>query len=360
MLSFKASVKIFCLLTGGSLLFSCSKSEFKIKGEIIGGEEKPLVLEKSGFRGDWIPIDSVTTNKNGGFSISFPSPQSPEIFRLVSNGRYIYFPVDSTETITINSSYENFGGDFIIAGTKNAERMAQFEKELQKINASQPDSLETFKRQVYTKYMQQLPGSIVSYYILTKTIDGRPLYNLAEPSDRKYFSAVATGFKTVRPDAPQAQLLEQTAIQAQKEKNKEAGLYQSVEAQEISLIDIDCQDETGKYVKLSDVAGKGKPVVVIFSLLNQQDSPELNRALAEIYRKKGNIEFYNISLDADQYQWREAAKNLPWITVYSPGQETSQDAVRYNVYQVPSFYIYNSEGELMKRPLTLEELDKEL
>lgn len=342
-------------------LCSCSNHKFKIKGEIYGGKDNSIVLEKSDYMGRWIPLDSAKINHNGGFSFSFPAPGAPEIYRLALEGRYIYIPVDSTETVTVNSSYDKFGSDFSLEGSSNAERLANFEKELQVSDTSNPDSLVSFKRRVFTKYMKDFPGSIVSFYVLTKTVDGKPLYDPSNPVDRKYFGAVATGYKTMNPDDPRAALLEQTAIQAFKQKNAELGNFATLEADEISMIDIDLPDEKGNNIKLSDIAGKGKPVVVIFSLLNLPDSPELNIALAKIYnRLDGKVEFYNVSLDADQYEWRESARNLPWITVYSPGGNASEDAVRYNVFQVPSFYIYNSAGDLTSRPLTLEELNKSL
>lgn len=342
-------------------LLSCSNNKFKVKGEIYGGEEKTLVLEKSDFQGRWLAVDSTHTNKNGGFSLSFPAPDAPEIYRLSLNDRYIYFPVDSTETITITSSYDKFGRDFNLSGSKNAEMMGQFEKDLQNANTKDRDSLAVFKRKVFSNYMKDFQGSILSFYILTKIVDGEPLYNPADKTDSKYFAAVATGFQAKRPDDPHTALLEQTALTALKHRNNEAGKFREIEADEISLIDIEAQDENNNPIKLSSIAGQGKPVVVIFSLLNHQDSPQLNMNLAQLYKKlDGKVEFYNVSLDADQYEWREAAKNLPWITVYSPGQTGSPDAIRYNVYQIPSFYIYNGNGELTSRPMTFDELSKAL
>lgn len=342
-------------------LSSCSNHKFKIKGEIYGGENKSMVIEKSDFQGRWLPVDSIKINKNGGFSFSFPTPMSPEIFRLALNGQYIYVPVDSTETITLNTSYDDFGQNFNLGGSHNAELMTKFEKELQSLNYENPDSLKSFKRNVYSTYMKDSPGSIISFYILTKTINGNPLYDPSDYSDSKYFGAVATGFKSHRPDDPHTALLEQTALNSIKKRNAESGKYREIEAAEISLIDINQQDENGKMVALSSIVGQGKPVVVIFSLLNHEDSPELNIKLANIYKRlDGKAEFYNVSLDADQYAWREAAHNLPWITVYSPGQNTSEDAINYNVFQIPSFFIYNADGELVSRPMTIEELNKSL
>ena len=357
----KISKYLLLVISVAFISTSCSNDKFKIKGEIYGGEDKSILLEKSDFQGRWLAVDSTRINSNGGFSFSFPAPFAPDIYRLSLNGKYIYFPVDSTETITVSTSYDNFGRDFSLTGSLNAEKMEKFEKELHAANISNPDSLTSFKRNIYSNYMKDAMGSIISFYILTKTIDGKPLYDPMVPADSKYFAAVANGYKEIRPEDPHTALLEQTALQAMKRRNTEAGKYKTYEATELALIEIDLQDETGKNVKLSDVAGKGKPVVVVFSLLNQPESPEFNIALANIYnRLAGKVEFYNVSLDNDQYEWREAAKNLPWITVYSPGESASQDAMNYNVFQIPSFFIYNSEGELSSRPLTLEELNKSL
>lgn len=352
---------IFPVLIILGFLSSCRNHEFKIKGEVYGAENMTMALEKPDFQGFWQVVDSIHINRNGGFSFTFPTPSSPEIFRLALNDQFIYFPVDSTETITINTSLDKFGQDFSLAGSLNATKLEQFEKELQSIKNTHPDSLATFKRNVYSNYMKDAPGSILSFYILTKTVDGKPLYDPTDSQDRKYFGAVATGYKTVRPEDPHTAILEQTALNALKLKNKEKGNFLQIEANELVMIDMDLPNEYGENVKLSDVTGHGKSVVVIFSLLNHPDSPQLNIDLANIYeRVKNNVEFYHVSLDADQYAWREAAKNLPWITVYSPGQNESAEAIRYNVFQIPSFYIYNREGELTSRPLTIAELNKSL
>lgn len=358
----KPIAKYLLVLISLSLaLASCSDNKFKIKGEIYGGEDKTIILEKSDFQGRWLPVDSTKINKNGGFSLSFPTPLAPDIYRLSLNHQYVYIPVDATETITLETSYDKFGHDFNLSGSKNAEMLTKFEKDLQSQNLSDSASMVTFKRNVYSNYMKDFQGSILGFYILTKTVDGQPLYNPSDKNDGKYFSAVATGFKSMRPNDPHTALLEQTAVTAMKRRNNEEGKFQTLEAEEITVLDMDLQNEYGQNVKLSSLVGKGKPVVVIFSLLNHQDSPEFNMALAKIYnRNPGKVEFYNVSLDEDQYAWREAAKNLPWVTVYSPGQSSSADAVRYNAFQIPSFYIYNAEGELVERPMTLDELSKAL
>ena len=358
----KFIIGMLAAVMAAPMLISCHEDKFKVSGEIEGGADKALVLEKSDFTGRWNVLDSVKINKSGKFKISFPSPASPEIYRLSLGNQYIYFPIDSTENINVNSSAENFGRDYTISGSNKAEKMAEFEKELLALGVI-GDTMETedFKRMVYSKYLRDEQGSIVSFYILTKTIGGNPLFNPSNPNDAKYFGAVATGFKALRPDDPHTALLEQTSLNAIRNRNKLNGTYREIEADEIVMLDIDLQDETGKNVKLSDIAGKGKPVAVIFSVLTHEDSPALNIQLAQIYEAlKGKAEFYNVSFDPDQYTWRESAKNLPWVTVYAPTGISDELAVRYNVQELPSFFIYNANGELSGRALTPAELQKGL
>lgn len=338
---------------------SCGEAKFKIEGEINGADNQAVVLEKSDFHGRWVAIDSTRTNASGAFSISRTAPAAPEIFRLQVDGKYIYVPIDSIETVTVESSLANFGSDFSLSGSDNAVRLENFEKELMALpeNVSD-DSLASFKRAVFTKYMREPQASIVSYYILTKTFGKRNLFD-PNTDDYKYFAAVATGYKDLRPNDPHTALLEKTSLDALKRRNQERGARLEIKAPELKVIDIDLPDENGKNVKLSSIVNNGKKTVVIFSLLTHPDSPAINLALSDIY-KSGNVNFYQVSLDPDQYAWRDAAKNLPWTTVYDPDGQYSTAAVSYNVSAIPSFYIYSAAGELVDSAFSIDELKKKL
>ena len=351
------TIPFLLLLLLGLAISSCKK-EFKVKGEINGVSKGLVTLEKADFNGRWLVIDSTRTSGSGNFSMSRPALSAPEIFRLAYDGKYIYFPVDSTETITVKTSGDNFGLNYTLEGSQNAVSMAAFDMDLQTFYAnSVPDSEEAFKRTVYTKYIQPSPASIVSYYILTKEVEGEPLFHPDRSPDRSYFGAVATGFKEMRPDDPRTSLLTQTTVEALKRRNAERGTFWEIGAEELSLRDIELPDETGTNRKLSEVVGKGKPVVVVFSLLTSEDSPLLNYELAQLKNQKGgNLEIYQVSLDPDRYAWREAASNLPWVTVYDSDGEYSKAAMAYNVASLPTFFIYNSQGELTDRAFSIENL----
>lgn len=344
------------------LLASCGGgSQFKIEGTVDGASDKSLVLEKSDFHGFWIPVDSVRTDASGRFSIKAEAPASPEIYRLSMGDRFVYFPVDSTETVSLVTTDKDFGHSFTLDGSDNARRLAAFEKEL--LSLGKPDSaaMVQFKRDVYTKYIKDGQGSIVGYYVLTKIFGDKPLYDPSDREDAKYYAAVATQFGQFRPDDPHGRMVKQVSISAMKARNKAEGKHAVVEAPEIKVLDIDLPDENGKNVKLSDVVGKGKPVAVIFSMMTDENSHVFNRELAQVYNAKaGAVQFYQVSFDSGQYEWREAAKNLPWITVLDPAGNASSAIVDYNLSVLPAVFIYNAAGELVDRAESIADLKKKL
>lgn len=342
-------------------LASCGEARFKVDGEVYGAEGKSLVLEKSDFGGRWVAVDSVKVGGSGRFSIKAPAPASPEVYRLSLGDRFVYFPIDSVETVTLTTSADEFGRKFSLSGTPQAERMAAFEQELLALQANDSASLANFKRDVYSKYIRDGRGSILGYYVLTKFVDGKPLYDPADMEDAKYYAAVATQFDNFRPNDPHGRMVKDVSLSAMKARHSAQGKKTVIRANEISVLDIDLPDEKGKNVKLSDVVGKGKPVVVIFSIMTDKDSPDFNRQLARIYQQKGGaVEFYHVSFDAGQYEWREAASNLPWITVLDPNGTASNAIIDYNLGALPAVFLYNSAGELVDRPTSLLDLERKL
>lgn len=343
-------------------LGSCKNdANFKVSGEIEGGADKSMVLEKSDFYGRWIPVDSVKINSSGKYSVTSSAPASPEIYRLRLDDRFIYFPVDSVENLTVNSSLSTFGSDFTVEGSEQAVNMAAFEKELMALDINDATKTTEFKRNVYNKYLKDSRGGIIGYYVLTKIVDGKPLYDPESTEDAKYYAAVATSFDQFRPNDPHVEMLKNASLVLLRKRNSEKGKQLMMHAQEITLIDVDLPDETGNNVKLSDIAKNGKPTVLIFSMMNLPESPALNLALSELYNKMGGrVDFYQVSLDEDQYAWREAARNLTWTTVIDPAGQTSDALRNYNVSVLPTFYIYNSAGSLSDRAESIADLTKKL
>ncbi len=340
-------------------LTQCKNDEFKITGNIEGGADKSVVLEKPDFHGRWMAIDSTRVGSDGKFSISYAPPSAPEVYRLAMGDRYIYLPVDSTETLTVTSKASNFGTDFSVSGSLQAEKMAEFEKELLALDFDNAEKREAFKRDVYSKYLKDAQGGIISYYVLTKVVGDKPLYDIQDEKDAKYYAAVATAFEQFRPNDPHAEMLRKASIDAMKRKNSAAGKRRVVEAEEIKLIDITLPDENEKDVKLSETVGKGRRGVMIVSMMNEKESPAINKALSDLYNSR-QATFYMVSLDGDRYAWRDAAKNLPWVTVYDAEGRNSNILTKYNISELPAFFIFDGEGNLVDRAFSLEELKEKI
>lgn len=355
-------VSVGAILAGALLMLpACGKHEFRIGGRVEGGADKTLALEKADFHGRWIPIDTLRLGNDGSFVFSGERPASPEIYRLALDGRYIYVPVDSTESLDVKASAADFGSVFTMTGSQQAEQLAEFEQDLMKLDFADSLKRADFKKNVFTKYLQDSRGSLLSYYVLTKTIDGKPLYDITDRSDSKYYGAVATAFEQYRPDDPHGRMLRQASLQAMKKQHKEDGRQRVVQAEEIGYIDIELPDENGNLKKLSDMVGKGKRTVMVVGMMNEPESPAVNKSISDLYnRVSGNVNFYHVSLDDDMYAWRDAARNLPWTTVADPSGVSSQIAVKYNISKLPVYFLFDSKGELVDRAGSVSELSGKL
>lgn len=343
------------VLAGG-----CGENGFKIEGELSGCDGDKVLLEKADYSGRWSIVDSTRTDSKGKFDFSQPRQSGPEIFRLSLDGQYIYLPVDSTETLKVNSSKAGFGHDFTVEGSEQAKKMAAFEKDLIAFTPyfDNPDSLTNFKKRVYNEYLHEARGAVMSYYILTKTVGDKPLYD-PSTKDFRYIAAVANSFRNFRPDDAHTPILVELAKSAQSRHNDELGLRKVINATEVTMLEIELADEKGQTRKLSDQLKKGKPVIVAFTMMRDGLTPDINRQLAEIYRA-GLADIYNVSPDRDQYGWRESASNLPWTTVLDPSAGQHIVFRQYNVSEIPTFFIYDANGSLAARCATVKELRSKL
>lgn len=353
---FLAAMSVAAIAIAGG----CGEKGFKIEGQLSDSDNDKVLLEKADFSGYWTIVDSTRTDSKGNFKFSQPQQSGPEIFRLSLDDRYIYLPVDSTETLKVTSSKSAFGHDFSVSGSEQAERMAQFEKDLIAFvpYVDNADSMANFKKRIYSNYIQDAKGNVMSYYILTKTIGNKALFD-PTTDDFRYIVAVANSYNHFRPDDAHTPFLLNLARVAQRHHNDKNGIRTVINATEISMFDIALNDEKGNERKLSELVGKGKPVIVAFTLMRDGVTPEINRQLAELY-KAGRADIYNVSPDRDQYGWREAASNLPWVTVLDPSAGQDKSFLDYNVGSLPTFFLYNSAGELSARGASVKEIKEKL
>lgn len=375
--------KLFLIFALLPLLFSsCKKSDnFTVKGLVSGSDGETVYLENVGISNVQI-LDSVVLQTNGKFEFNKHRPSNPDFYRLRLNNQLINFAVDSTETISIIADGGTFATSYTIEGSENSKVMKaitlaqldanqiinrlrkEYENKLISDTTYQKKILEAANayKDVALKYIYAAPMSTAAYFALFQQIDGLLFFDLYDQKDIKAYGAVATSLNHFYPESPRAKHLSNLTLQSMKviraQRPKD---LDNIKTKEISYVDISLPTIDGENVKLSDVA-KDKAVLVNFTAYQTEWSPALNMTLGDLYTKyhdKG-LEIYQISLDSDKHLWKNVASMLPWVKVYDPESVYSQVAGLYNVKQLPTIFVLDKKGNLVKRIENIDNLESEI
>ena len=342
--------KIFLMMIAIAALTACDGNKFKVEGTIDGANDSTtLVLEQSS-NGEWFIVDSVKVDKNGKFSVSAPAPEVPSIYQLRHYGQAICFPIDSLDHLTINAKLPNFASDYTITGSEHATQVMMIDKEAMKFATGQasPEQFQAWKDQLAHQIVAD-PSGIVAYYTINKYIGGKPLFDPLNDNDLRIIGAVANSFNSFRKDDPRTDYLVNLLLEGQRRRRTNTA-SDTVYADVATLIDIKLQDYNGKEYSLSKVAADNRVVLLDFTAYTVDISPQLNKLLNDIYQSyhARGLAIYQVSLDQDNVAWRQAAQNLPWITVFDPMSINSKTVGAYNVNGIPTTFIIRN-GEIVER-----------
>ena len=114
-------------------------------------------------------------------------------------------------------------------------------------------------------------------------------------------------------------------------------------------------------MKLSDLVGKGKPVVVVFAMMNMDESPASTASWRRYICARGAryCSITSASTPISTHGARPRATcpgSLWWI----PPAPTPTPCATITYGQLPAFFIYDAAGDLRDRAQTLDELNKKL
>ena len=333
------------------LLASCNGNKFHIDGTIDGASDTTtLVLEQSS-NGQWYLIDSVSVDKNGKFSVSAEAPVVPGIYQLRLGNQTICFPIDSLDHLTINAKLPNFGREYTVSGSEHAEQVMKIDQEAMQFAGGKgtPAERQAWKDKL-ARQVAADPSGIVAYYVINKYVDGKPLFDPMNDNDLRFIGAVANAFNSFRPNDPRTEYLVNLLLDGQRRRRSMSAPTDTVYADVATLLDIKLQDYNGKEYCLSQVAADNRVVLLDFTAYAAEIAPQLNKLLNDIYQtyRTRGLAIYQVSLDQDNVLWRQAAKNLPWITVYDPMSIDSQNVGNYNVNGIPTTFIIKN-GEIVER-----------
>lgn len=349
------------MLSASMLLSSCSDKKWNAEGTIAGADGKSVVLEAPNGTGGWYPIDTVDVKSDGSFKFSGLPFGHPELLRLNLDGQRIYFPIDSLETVNISADAKNLQSSAKLSGSESAEKMQEVNDLIAATIKSKGEDATAFDPDLKRKLAEVIlrnPSDIVAYYLVFHRVGNTLLFSPTEKSDLRIIGAVANAYTQQRPADPRTDLLKSLYLSNRKAVIPSAAT-DTIVANEISFPEISLVDEKGKTQTLSDVVSKGNVVVLSFTAYTADGSQALNVELNKVYsaHKAQGLEIYQVGFDADEFQWKQSAKNLPWITVYNTPKAGAQTLIDYNVGQLPALFIFNRQGNLVERVEVVNRLE---
>ncbi|MCM1293778.1 MAG: AhpC/TSA family protein [Bacteroides sp.] len=350
----RAANYLQCALLTAALAACSDSNRWHVEGTLANSEPGTnLVLESSNYLGQWYPIDTIAVSSNGAFRVSHPVAGYPEVYRLTLGDESLYFPIDSTETINIAADAKGISHSYTLSGSDEADRMQQLNDMIAKVIADQGEQAITYDpelRRNLANYILANPSGIAAYYTIFRRVGDTPLFNPADRADLRMIGAVANAFSSKRPDDPRTPYLAQYYLQGRRNAGYKIQA-DTIVATEMQLPEIELLDRNGVSRSLTEAASKGNVVILNFTGYTAEWSPSLNLELAKIYRenKSKGLEIYQIAFDEDEFDWRTAAANVPWISVYGAPKERGKVLLNYNVGALPVSFVINRDGELVER-----------
>ena len=377
--------KILFICTVAILAFACSGPSPKISGSIAGASNAKITLTRIGAQTLSL-IDTLRTNDKGYFS--YKIKQKKKTFEpfflsiMVDSTQLATLLVDKAGSITFESdmstrktNVEGSEGSVLLQelDAMMAKSAHQFDSLLLILQnyEGQPDYQDMYTKinydlgDVYVKYRRASLRFIMSNVKSLASVsalyqrfpNGLSVY--ADKNDFTYFQVVHDSLSTVYPNSEYVIGLKEEYERRRNNLEMNARLEQ---AESLSFPEITLPDVNAKLVKLSSLAGK---VFLLHFWLSSDPKQRIdNKDMEEIYHKyraKG-FEIYQVAVDVDKPAWARTVANqaIPWISVCDGFGTISTAVTYYNVTQIPSSFLFDKEGNIVAKGLSLEQLDARL
>lgn len=369
------------LFTALLCIVGCAKSpKATIEGAITEAASKVLYLDY--IKVDrTIVVDSTRLDEEGTFRFRVEQPECFDFYRLRIGKEMVYLSVDSTETLTLTAALPTMSIDYVVEGSEDNLMLKQLvhkQRELQlavqqtvreantmRMAQVRIDELvQTYKKEVRMEYIYPDPGKPYAYFALFQRLNGQSIFDpTATRDDIRCFAAVATNLDLFYPEAERTINLKNIALKGMSNTRPEQPVDYSVlegKIVESSIIDIALPDIDGVTRRLTDL--KGKVVMLEFNVYDHPMSAVhvfILRELHDMYASQG-FEIYQVSLDENEHFWKTAVENIPWVCVRPDEAPYSKEATLYGVRELPTYFLINRAGEIVKRDEMVEDLEMEI
>ena len=333
------------IFVGFIVLVGCTKQPtFTISGTLTNAADKTIYLEHTALLGTTI-VDSCHIDTDGNYSLEAPAPTYPDFYRLRVGSRSLPIAIDSTEHVQVSASLDSLPYTLNINGSEVSAQMAQ-------LRASARTATREVLREQTQKIILANPRSLVAYYALFLKQNGLPIWDMADPSDRRLYQAVATSYNLWMPEYNRTKALYNQVLeymQAERSLRSQLAAQQLIADSENAFLDITLPDAKGQMQSLSQY--RGKVIVLDFSSTEMEQYVAYNFELRELYNQyhKQGLEIYSVGIERNLLAWEEATENLPWLTVRALDNEITEVLTRYNVQSLPTIFLFDKEGNVQGR-----------
>ena len=333
------------IFVGFIVLVGCTKQPtFTISGTLTNAADKTIYLEHTALLGTTI-VDSCHIDTDGNYSLEAPAPTYPDFYRLRVGSRSLPLAIDSIEQVQVSTSLDSLPYTLNINGSEVSAQMAQ-------LRASARTATRDVLREQTQKIILANPRSLVAYYALFLKQNGLPIWDMADPSDRRLYQAVATSYNLWMPEYNRTKALYNQVLeymQAERSLRSQLAAQQLIADSENAFLDITLPDTKGQMQSLSQY--RGKVIVLDFSSTEMEQYVAYNFELRELYNQyhKQGLEIYSVGIERNLLAWEEATENLPWLTVRALDNEITEVLTRYNVQSLPTLFLFDKEGNVQGR-----------
>ena len=344
------------IFVGFIVLVGCTKQPtFTISGTLTNAANKTIYLEHTALLGTTI-VDSCHIDTDGNYSLEAPAPTYPDFYRLRVASRSLPIAIDSTEHVQVSASLDSLPYTLNINGSEVSAQMAQ-------LRASARTATRDVLREQTQKIILANPRSLVAYYALFLKQNGLPIWDMADPSDRRLYQAVATSYNLWMPEYNRTKALYNQVLeymQAERSLRSQLAAQQLIADSENAFLDITLPDAKGQMQSLSQY--RGKVIVLDFSSTEMEQYVAYNFELRELYNQyhKQGLEIYSVGIERNLLAWEEATENLPWLTVRALDNEITEVLTRYNVQSLPTLFLFDKEGNIQGRYTNFTALEADI